>query len=517
MSSSLAIELVDVCKTFGQVAANRKVHLQVEQGTIHGIIGENGAGKSTLMNILYGFYQADGGQIRVHGREVTMTSPKDAIEIGIGMVHQHFMLVENLTVLENIILGTEQSVLIRQNFKQARQVLDEIEKQYGLSVDLETKVENLSVGAQQQVEILKTLYRQSKILILDEPTAVLTPQESEKLFKILEALAKGDVTVILITHKLKEIMAITNHVTVMRAGEVVMNSPTSSTNIEDLATVMIGRKPHTERQHKQNIAKTLKFHVEGLSYSDKRGVQLLKNINLKVHTGEIVGIAGVSGNGQSELLEVLTGMTPFGSGSLTLHHQDGSTTTITPQQPMTPKLMRQLKVAHLPEDRLKTAIIKDFWATENAILGYQDNKIYNQGLLMNQASILEDTKNKMQNFDVRPSNPCLLMKHFSGGNQQKLVIARELSAKPDVIIIGQPTRGVDIGAIEFIHDQMIQMRNSGVAIILVSVELDEIKALSDRIVVMCQGEITGEVSAQDADEQTLGLMMANALKRKETA
>ena len=498
-----AIELKNINKRFGPVQANRDVSLTIESGTIHGIIGENGAGKSTLMSILYGFYQADSGSVRVQGNELKINSAHDAITSGIGMVHQHFMLVDTFTVLENVVLGVESGMTLKTSLDDARDTLIELEKEYHLEVDVDAFIEDLPVGLLQRVEILKALYRKADILILDEPTGVLTPQEADELFRILEELSKQGKTVILITHKLREIMAITNHVSVMRNGEMVAHLKTSDTNREELAELMVGRKVLLRVDKSKPNPKKEILKVNGLNVQDQNGVFQVKNLNFSVRAGEILGIAGVSGNGQTELLETLTGIRPFQSGSIKIGEQ-----TIESGDRYDAAEMRRLGVGHVPEDRQRMGLVTSFIAKENAILGHHRDEAYNHTFEMNESFMLEECSSKMKDYDVRPDNPELQSSLFSGGNQQKLVVMREMSRNPELLIVGQPTRGVDIGAIEFIHRRIIAMRDAGKAVLLVSVELDEILSLSDRILVMFNGEMMGEISAEEADERKIGLLMA---------
>jgi len=508
--NSYAIELSDIEKRFGPVYANNKVCLKVKQGSIHGIIGENGAGKSTLMSILYGFYQADAGQIKVFGNHCLFKDSHQAMDSGIGMVHQHFMLVDNFSVLENVILGCEGGPLLKEGLSRARKTLIKLGDEYGLKVDIDAKIESLSVGSQQRVEILKALYKGAKILILDEPTGVLTPQETHDLFRIFRALKAEGVTIILITHKLREIINITDNVSVMRAGEMVAHRETSQTTPEELAELMVGRKVLLQvNKGESNKGKTL-LSITNLSVSDDQGVKRLNNINFKVRKGEVVGIAGVSGNGQSTLLKTLSGITPISEGSIEIlnHKMDK-------HNPIHPDQLRDYGLAHVPEDRQKMGLINDFSASETAILGYHNSTKLNQGLLLKKQKVRENCESLMSSFDVRPSNPDLKSRNFSGGNQQKLILAREFEQDPEILLIGQPTRGVDIGAIEFIHKRIIAMRDAGKAVLLVSVELDEIMSISDRIIVLCDGQITGNIDAKDADERTLGMMMANAYTGEE--
>ena len=497
-----AIELKNISKRFGPVQANHDVSLTIESGTIHGIIGENGAGKSTLMSILYGFYQADSGSVRVQGNELKINSAHDAITSGIGMVHQHFMLVDTFTVLENV-LGVESGRTLKTSLDDARDTLIELEKEYHLEVDVDAFIEDLPVGLLQRVEILKALYRKADILILDEPTGVLTPQEADELFRILEELSKQGKTVILITHKLREIMAITNHVSVMRNGEMVAHLKTSDTNREELAELMVGRKVLLRVDKSKPNPKKEILKVNGLNVQYPNGVYRVKNLNFSVRAGEILGIAGVSGNGQTELLETLTGIRPFQNGSIKIGEQ-----TIKSGDRYDAAEMRRLGIGHVPEDRQRMGLVTSFVAKENAILGYHRDEAYNRTFEMNESFMLEECSSKMKDYDVRPANPELQSSLFSGGNQQKLVVMREMSRNPELLIVGQPTRGVDIGAIEFIHRRIITMRDAGKAVLLVSVELDEILSLSDRILVMFNGEMMGEISAEEADERKIGLLMA---------
>ena len=517
-------------KRFGATHANRAVSLEVAKGSIHGIIGENGAGKSTLMSILYGFYRADAGTIEVDGRAVEIASPAAAIAAGIGMVHQHFMLVEPLTVLENVLLGAEQGPLLRGGLRRARGVLTRLEQEYGLEVDLDARVQDLPVGIQQRVEILKALYRGAETLILDEPTGVLTPQEADELFRILAALKEQGRTMILITHKLREIMAITDCVTVMRRGAVVANVATADTSREHLAELMVGRKVllRVEKAPAQPGAALLR--AEHLDYTDAAGVRRVRGLSLTVRRGEIVGVAGVAGNGQSELLAVLAGIAQPSGGTLEVNGAvlstagtasagtgaaDAAAASAASTAPATPPVpaadarrMRRAGLGHVPEDRQRMGLVTSFAAYESSILGHHDDRAYNGPLLMHRRRIIASSQRQMNEFDVRPADPLLRCDGFSGGNQQKIIVARELDRDPDVLLIGQPTRGLDIGAIEFIHRRLIALRDQGMGILLVSVELDEIMSLSDRILVMFDGAIAGEVAGAEATEQALGALMA---------
>ena len=501
--STAAIELKGISKAFGPVQANKDISIRVLPGTIHGIIGENGAGKSTLMSILYGFYKADAGEIFISGQKTEIPDSQAAIAAGIGMVFQHFKLVENFTVLENIILGAEDGWSLKPSLAKARRSLVELAEDYGLNVDPDALIEDIGVGMQQRVEILKALYRQADILILDEPTGVLTPAEADQLFLILARLKEEGKTIILITHKLREIMDITDTVSVMRRGEMTATVKTSETSPPELAELMVGRKVLLRVDKTPAAPGDVVLDVKGLKVVDDQGVERLRGIDLQVRAGEVVGIAGVAGNGQSELLEVLGGYED-GTGSITLNGQALDLTGKLSDG----KSRRARGIAHVPEDRQREGLIMDFQAWENTAFGYHHDENYRSGILMNNAAVRADTVEKMERFDVRPPIPSLAAKNFSGGNQQKIVLAREIERNPDLLLVGQPTRGVDIGAIEFIHQQIVALRDQGKAILLVSVELEEILALSDRIAVMFDGQIMGERLPSETDEQELGLLMA---------
>ena len=504
-SSDYAIQLMGISKTFGAVKANDDVSLMVKHGNIHGIVGENGAGKSTLVSILYGFYKADRGQLEIDGTVKSINSTSDAISAGIGMVHQHFMLVPTFSVLENIILGHENKhgqKRLEENKSEARTHLSKLAKAYGLDVDLDEIVGQLSVGLQQRVEILKALYRGANILILDEPTGVLTPQETDQLFEILKTLREQGVTILLITHKLREIMAITDEVSVMRGGQMVGHLSTDETNPEALAELMVGRKVLVNAKHPEANPGEVLLKVEGLNLNATSGAPLLRDLNFELRAGEILGVAGVSGNGQSELLEVLSGITKPTAGRVTIGASEVSN-----EAPSSPTEVKSLGVAHVPEDRHAMGMVLPFTAAESAVLGYENQSQLGEGFWFSPKKLEAYCADLMERFDIRPQNPKLKSNLFSGGNQQKVVLAREMSAEPSILLVGQPTRGVDIGAIEFIHQQLIEMRDRGCAILLISVELDEILSLSDRIMVMNAGESMGIVDKKDVDTQAIGLMM----------
>ncbi|MCC0021976.1 MAG: ABC transporter ATP-binding protein [Nitratireductor sp.] len=499
---ALAIELKGISKAFGPVQANKDIRLAVKRGTIHGIIGENGAGKSTLMSILYGFYQADSGDIYINGKKTRIADSDAAIAAGIGMVHQHFMLVQNFTVLENVILGAENGAILNSAIGKARTELKRLEDAYDMHVDPDAIIEELPVGLQQRVEILKALYRGAEILILDEPTGVLTPAEADHLFRILQQLKEQGKTVILITHKLREIMAITDEVSVMRRGEIVATRQTAATNVEELAELMVGRHVLLRVDKGQSHPGEVKLSVRNLTIRDSRGVTVVDDVSFDVRAGEIVGIAGVAGNGQSQLLEAISGIRKARSGQVIL---DGEPIGVTGE--CDPGMLRERGLAHVPEDRHHMGLVLPFEENENSILGYHDKSKFLNGPMLNIDAIRQDAKAKIEQYDIRPPDCRLKTANFSGGNQQKIVLAREMEVDPVVLLIGQPTRGVDVGAIEFIHKRIIEMRDQGKAILLVSVELDEVRALADRVLVMFAGKVAGEV-APDTPEGEIGLLMA---------
>ncbi|WP_419907693.1 ABC transporter ATP-binding protein [Hoeflea sp.] len=509
--SDLAIELRGIDKSFGPVHANKNINLSVHKGTIHGIIGENGAGKSTLMSILYGFYQADAGDIFVNGSKITIRDPNVAIAAGIGMVHQHFMLVDNFTVLENVMLGAEENAILNRGIVNARAELKRLEDEYALEVDPDAVIEELPVGLQQRVEILKALYRGAEILILDEPTGVLTPAEADHLFRILEQLRDQGKTIILITHKLREIMAITDEVSVMRRGEMVATRKTSETNVEELAELMVGRRVLLQVEKGPADPSGVKLSVSGLTVRDSRGVVMVDDVSFDVRAGEIVGIAGVAGNGQSELLQAITGIRRAEKGTVLL---DGEPIDVTGFAD--PQSLRKRGLAHVPEDRHHMGLVLSFEENENAILGYHYDDEYLNGPMLNLPAIRGHAATSAEKYDIRPPDVRLKTANFSGGNQQKIVLAREMERDPSVLVIGQPTRGVDVGAIEFIHKRIIEMRDAGKAVLLVSVELDEIRSLSDRILVMFAGRVVGE-RTPEATEGELGLLMAGVEEGQEAA
>ena len=512
------MRLIGIHKRFGAVQANRDVTFDVAAGSIHGLIGENGAGKSTLMGVLYGLHTPDAGRIEIDGRALTLGHARDAIAAGIGMVHQHFMLVDRFTVLENIVLGAEDSWQLGPSLARVRREVLRLSDAYGLSVDPDARVRDLPVGVLQRVEILKALVRGARVLILDEPTGVLTPQETEQLMRMLATLKARGTTILLITHKLKEVLAITDRVTVMRAGQVVATRETAGCTESELAELMVGRAVGASATAPRGARAggELVLAASSLTWRDPLGVARLSDIDLRLHAGEIVGVAGVSGNGQSELLALLAGLLPVQQGSIRIaaRREGEPALRCDAHHPPDPRLLRTMGVAHVPEDRHKLGLVLRFPAWESAVLGYHDDADLQLGPrwsrwsgLMDHRRMRERCRRMMEVFDVRPRDVELGCAKFSGGNQQKLIIAREFGRQPRVLLIGQPTRGVDIGAIETIHREILALRDAGCAVLLVSTELDEILALSDRIVVMCQGRITGTFDRADADETRIGLCM----------
>jgi len=512
-TAAKAVEMRHIEKRFGAVHANRDVNLSVAAGTVHGIVGENGAGKSTLMSILYGFYTADSGEIVIEGQPARITGSSAAIRLGIGMVHQHFMLVDTLSALDNVMLGAEPGWRLQAARAEVRAKLQTLMRETGLAVNLDALVHELPVGERQRLEILKALYRGARILILDEPTAVLTPAETEQLFVTLRGLRARGTTVLLITHKLKEIMALCDAVTVMRQGAVVLDCAISETSVDGLAQAMVGRRVNLGRAGGaaggQAQPGAVLMQARGLGWTDALGVARLADISLSLRAGEIVGVAGVSGNGQTELLDVLSGLMAPAVGELKV-----GTQAYTPARWLSTRAAREARIAHVPEDRHRRGMVLPFGAWESAVLGYQGRKRYSfQGALrgfMRQKLMRQDTAEMMERYDVRPRNPELRSSKFSGGNQQKLVLAREALHEPQVLLVGQPTRGVDIGAIEFIHGRIRAMRDAGGAVLVVSSELDEILALADRVIVMNAGRIAGELPIEQCSESALGRLMGGA-------
>jgi ABC-type uncharacterized transport system ATPase subunit len=502
------IELRDITKRFGAVVANDHINIKVEPGSIHAIVGENGAGKSTAMRIAYGFYTADSGQIFVDGQPVEIRNPHDAIRLGIGMVHQHFMLVETMTVAENIVLGAEPGTDLALDLTGAGTKIRSLSEEFKLHIDPNAQVEKLSVGQQQRVELLKALYREARCLILDEPTAVLTPQEVEEFFVILRRMKQQGKTVIIITHKLDEVLAISDDVTVMRDGQVVGRVRTPETSARELARLMVGRDVLLRTVKDPAKPGAVVLSVNSLSVTDDEGIRRLSEISLEVRAGEVVGIAGVEGNGQTELMEALAGLVPASlvRGTISLNGNDLNNVPA--------RRRRELGIAHVPEDRHRRGLLLDSPLTENAILGvhYRPPAVSTFGIFLDDAAILNRTNQIIKDFDVRPPNPALNARAFSGGNQQKLIIGREFELPPKLLLVSQPTRGVDIGAIEFIHRKLIELRDAGVAILLVSAELEEVTSLSDRLLIIHDGRIVGRVDPAVATQEEIGLMMTGGGK-----
>ena len=497
------IELRNITKRFGAVLANDRVSVKVEPGTIHSIVGENGAGKSTAMRIAYGFYTADSGEILINGQVQEIRTPHDAIAQGIGMVHQHFMLVEPMTVAENIVLGSEPGSAVSLDIRKAVDEIRKLSDEFKLTVDPNATVESLSVGQQQRVELLKALYRRAEILILDEPTAVLTPQEVEEFFAILRGMREQGKTIIIITHKLDEVLAISDNVTVMRDGKVVGDVKTSETNAAELARMMVGREVLLRVEKPDAHPGAPVLSTSSLTITGSGEARKVDNVSFEVRAGEIVGIAGVEGNGQTELIEALAGLIPGSHISGTISFEGRDITGLDARQ------RKELGIAHVPEDRHRRGLLLDFSLAENTILGvhYRKPAVYAGGILLDQKGIQRRTEQVIRDFDVRPPNAALPARALSGGNQQKLIIGREFELPPKLLLVSQPTRGVDIGAIEFIHRKIVELRDAGCAVLLVSAELEEVTALSDRLLVVHNGQIVGEVDPKVTSNEEIGLMM----------
>jgi simple sugar transport system ATP-binding protein len=498
------LELRNITKRFGDVLANDNVNIVVKPGTIHAIVGENGAGKSTAMRIAYGFYTADSGEILVDGRQVDIKSPHDAIALGIGMVHQHFMLVETMTVAENIVLGAEPGTGLALDLKSAGAQIRQLSEEFKLAVNPNEPIEHLSVGQQQRVELLKALYRHARILILDEPTAVLTPLEVEEFFVILRRMREQGKTVIIITHKLSEVLAISDEVTVMRDGKVVGRVQTKDTNAAELARLMVGREVLLRVEKPDAKVGKAELEVTNLSVTDRTGAKRVNGVTFEVRSGEIVGIAGVEGNGQTELIEALAGLIDPEriSGEINFEGKN--------LHAMSARVRRELGIAHIPEDRHRRGLLLDFSLAENSILGVHYRPPVTAlagGIFLDENAIQRRALEIIQEFDVRPPNAALPARALSGGNQQKLIIGREYKVEPKLLLVSQPTRGVDIGAIEFIHRQLVALRDAGCAILLVSAELEEVTSLSDRLLIFHDGRIAGERDPKVATLEDIGLLM----------
>jgi len=498
------LELRNITKRFGSVLANDKVNIVVKPGTIHAIVGENGAGKSTAMRIAYGFYTPDSGEILVDGHVHDIRSPHDAIALGIGMVHQHFMLVEPMTVAENIVLGSEPGTALALDMKTAANEIRKLSEEFKLAVNPNAIVEHLSVGQQQRVELLKALFRHAKLLILDEPTAVLTPLEVEEFFTILRRMREQGKTVIIITHKLSEVLAISDEVTVMRDGKVVGRVQTKDTNAAELARMMVGREVLLRVEKPEPKVGEPELVVSNLTVTKRDGSKPINDVSFQVRKGEIVGIAGVEGNGQTELIEALAGLIEPGHLSGEINFEGKNITRAGARS------RRELGIAHIPEDRHRRGLLLDFTLAENSILGVHYRPPIAAavgGVFLDESAIHQRVTGIIKNFDVRPPNEMLPAKSLSGGNQQKLIIGREFQVDPKLLLVSQPTRGVDIGAIEFIHRKLVGLRDSGCAVLLVSAELEEVTSLSDRLLVIHQGKIVGEVDPKVATVEEIGLLM----------
>ena len=507
MAHENVIEMREITKVFGEFVANDKINLELRKGEIHALLGENGAGKSTLMNMLAGLLEPTSGEIVVNGQVVKLDSPSKAASLGIGMVHQHFMLVEAFTVAENIILGSELTKKGVLDIARATREINELSERYGLAVDPSAKVADISVGAQQRVEILKTLYRGADILIFDEPTAVLTPSEIDELMAIMKNLVKEGKSIILITHKLDEIRAVSDRVTVIRRGKSIETVEIAGATNADLAEMMVGRSVSFKTEKQEAQPKEVILSINDLVVNENRGVPAVKNLSLDVRAGEIVGIAGIDGNGQSELIQAITGLRKIESGSVELKGQ--SIVGLHPRQ------ITEMSVGHVPEDRHRDGLVLEMMISENiALQTYYKEPLSKKGIL-NYTNIIGYAKQLMQEFDVRAASEIVPASALSGGNQQKAIIAREVDRNPDLLIVSQPTRGLDVGAIEYIHKRLIQERDNGKAVLVVSFELDEILNVSDRIAVIHDGKIQGIVTPETTNKQELGVLMAGGELEKE--
>ncbi|MEM7799542.1 MAG: ABC transporter ATP-binding protein [Chloroflexota bacterium] len=497
------LEVKNITKRFpGGVVANSGVNFDLKQGEIHALLGENGAGKSTLMNVIYGLYQPTEGSIAIEGQDVMIANPKDAIRRGIGMVHQHFMLVPVFTVAENIVLGEEETRGARLDLNTARSKIRELSSAYGLDVDPDAYVEDLPVGMQQRVEIVKALYREAKILVLDEPTAVLTPQEADDLFVVMKQLKERGVSIIFITHKLREVLAVADRITVLRRGKVVGTTTPEGKNETDLASLMVGRDVLLRVDKTAANPGEAVVEIKNLSVRDEREVMVVKDVSLTVKSGEILGVAGVQGNGQTEMAEVLTGLRTAESGSISI---DGK------KVPMgSPRFLFEHGMAHVPEDRHKHGLVLPYELTENVALNGYYKPPFAKGIRRNEPAILQSTKKIIDEYDVRTPGALVPASNLSGGNQQKVIVGRELSREVTFLVANQPTRGLDVGSIEFIHKRIVEERDKGVAVMLVSAELDEILGLADRIVVMFDGHLVADMPNDGVTKEQLGLLMAGS-------
>ena len=497
------VEMLNIRKEFPGIVANDNITLQLKKGEIHALLGENGAGKSTLMGILFGMNQPDKGVIKVRGKEVKITNPNVANDLGIGMVHQHFKLVENFTVTQNIVLGCEPKILfgLGMDLNKAAKRIEELSKQYGLNVDPNAKIENISVGMQQRVEILKMLYRHADVLILDEPTAVLTPQEIDELIKIMKNLINEGKSIIIITHKLREIKAAADRCTVIRRGRYIGTVDVKTTSEAEMAKMMVGREVSFKVNKKPAKPGEVVLDIKNLSVKNNKKVLGLKDFSIDVRTGEIVGIAGVEGNGQSELIEAITGLRKSESGTINFKNKDINRESI--------RNRINSGIAHIPEDRHKRGLVLDYTIEENMVLEVYDKKPFSNKGLLNKKEIKKYAEKIIDEFDVRSGEGAeSIARSLSGGNQQKAIIGREIELNPELLIAAQPTRGLDVGSIEYIHKRLVEQRDRGKAVLLVSLELDEILNVSDRIAIINNGELIGIVNADETNENEVGLMMA---------
>ncbi|MGT2799242.1 ABC transporter ATP-binding protein [Streptococcus marmotae] len=509
MTKDYVIEMREITKIFGEFVANDHINLNVRRGEIHALLGENGAGKSTLMNMLAGLLEPTSGEIAINGQVVTIDSPSKAAHLGIGMVHQHFMLVDAFTVAENIILGSETTKAGVIDIKKAIQEIKELSARYGLDVDPTAKVADISVGAQQRVEILKTLYRGADLLIFDEPTAVLTPAEITELLKIMKALVQEGKSIILITHKLDEIRAVADSVTVIRRGKSIETVEVAGASNEDLAEWMVGRSVSFKTEKIAANPKEVILSIKDLEVNENRGIPAVKGLSLDVRAGEVVGIAGIDGNGQSELIQAITGLRKVKSGKILIKGED--------VVGKTPRKITEMNVSHVPEDRHRDGLVLQMTVAENiALQTYYKEPISKNGIL-NYDTINQKARDLMAEFDVRGASEVVPAKALSGGNQQKAIIAREIDRNPDLLIVSQPTRGLDVGAIEYIRKRLIAERDKGKAVLVVSFELDEILDVSDRIAVIHDGVIHGIVDPAKTNKQELGFLMAGGKLEKEEA
>ncbi len=502
MSEAFALEVRNITKRFPGVLANDRVNFNLNKGEIHGLLGENGAGKSTLMNVIYGLYSPEEGEFYLDGKKAEIRNPHDAINAGIGMVHQHFMLVQVFSVVENIILGSETTKGLILDIRTARRRIRQLSQDHGLEVDPDAIIEDLPVGIQQRVEIIKALYREARILVLDEPTAVLTPQEADDLFIIMRELTSHGVSIIFITHKLKEVLAISDRISVMRRGQLVDTVTPAETDEKGLAELMVGREVILEVPKEPAVPKDVVLEVDGLTVVDERDCTVVNNVSFQVRSGEILGIAGVQGNGQTELAETLTGLRPASAGIIKIEGQ------VVPFE--SPRTLVEAGVSHIPEDRQKHGLVLPYSIADNLVLCTYYKPPFAKGLQREEEAVYENAEKLIKRFDVRTPGPLLPARNLSGGNQQKVIVARELSRPVKLLIANQPTRGLDVGSIEYIHSQIVMERDRGAAVVVISAELDEIRSLADRLAVMYHGEIVATVLPDEVTKSELGLLMAGS-------